>query len=485
MARELEKISFFGEETDLCPKSQNVSYGQSNVKDALDGHESRIATLEGWGETNITIGAGRNLYNKNGAMNMNRSHIDDSGAIISISSDDFKCAKVPVDAGKRYIIYFADGQWGNRERYYSFLNSSGTPIGGMKSWTVVRNGNAYYNGDDVVMDDTHRMLVTPVGCTHLAIQTAAIANSDWAAYDVSETLMVEEGTHISEFSEYDGNYITAINGKPIKAADNDRLLLPDIPLNTYIIGDSIATYVEGIWPTHIANKFSFSSFMDLAVGGATWGIRSDASAQSIVAGTASSPNNNMLTHVYNIKNQVDGGKPTPQLIIIHAGTNDITSEFANQTTAMAGDANGTSVGDADTTFDYSDSDYRDWSSLSPVDPRTQDIVGGMRIAIEKIRSLWPYCKIVVTTPTQRSTNVSGDYSLTTIFWKGVREIKKAAAYLAVPVIDLACESGVCPYNYDIFLKDGLHPNGQGGLRYADIIGRWLMAHYGCGKTWFS
>ena len=167
----------------------------------------------------------------------------------------------------------------------------------------------------------------------------------------------------------------------------------------------------------------------------------------------------MLAQVYKLIAAVSGGAPTPQLIIIHAGTNDITSEFANQSSAMAGDSNGTSVGDADTTFNYANSNYQDWSSISPVDSRTQNIVGGMRIAIEKIRSTWPYCKIVVTTPTQRSTNVSNDYSLTTIYWKGVNQIKKAAAYLAVPVIDLACESGVCPYNFGTFLKDGLHPNG--------------------------
>lgn len=486
MARELENISFFGEETDLCPKSQNVSYGQSNVKDALDEHESRITTLEGWGETNITLGAGRNLYNKaSGAMNMNRSNIDANGAIVSIASDEFKVAKVPVNAGKKYIVYFSDGKWGNRNRVYSFLNASGVSIGGVKAWTIISNNNNTYNGEDVVIDNTHRMLTTPEGCTHLAIQTAAIANSDWPAYNVSQTLMVEEGTHASEYAEYDGNYIVKINGKPIKAADNDLKLIPDIPLNTYVLGDSIATYELGVWPRYITQKFSFKYFKDIALGGSTWGIRADATVEGITAGNNTSPNNNMLAQVYKLIAAVSGGAPTPQLIIIHAGTNDITSEFANQSSAMAGDANGTSVGDADTTFNYANSNYRDWSSISPVDSRTQNIVGGMRIAIEKIRSTWPYCKVAVTTPMQRSTNVSGDYSLTTIYWKGVNQIKKAAAYLAVPVIDLACESGICPYNFDIFFRDGLHPNGEGGLRCADIIGRWLMAHYGNNKTWYS
>lgn len=486
MARELENISFFGEETDLCPKSQNVSYGQSNVKDALDDHESRITTLEGWGETNITLGAGRNLYNKaSGAMNLSRHKIDATGALAGSSADAQKCAKVPVTPGKRYIVYFSDGRWGNNNRVYSFLNSSGEPLVGAKQWTLINNDQLPFNGDDIVIDNTHRLLTAPEGSTHLAIQTGNIANSDWPAYDVSQTLMVEEGTHVSEFAEYDGNYIVKINGKPIKAADNDRKLMPDIPLNTYVLGDSIATQVEGIWPRYLTQKFSFKYFMDVAKGGATWGIRADATNEEITAGNMTSASNNMLTQVYKLIALVNGGSPTPQLIIIHAGTNDITREFANQSSAMASDENGTTVGDADTTFNYANANYRDWSSISPVDPRTQNIVGGMRIVIEKIRSTWPYCKIVVTTPTQRATNISSDYSLTTIFWKGVNQIKKAAQYLAVPVIDLACESGVCPYNFGIFLRDSLHPNGNGGLRYADIIGRWLMARYGNGKTWYN
>ena len=489
MARELENISFFGEETDLCPKSQNVSYGQSNVKDALDGHESRITTLEGWGETNITIGAGRNLYNKaSSAMNLSRHRIDtETGALVGISVDAHKCAKVPVEAGKKYIVYFSDGSWGNANRLYSFLNALGESIGGPKQWTLINNNQLPFNGEDIVIDNTHRLLTAPEGSAYLAIQTGCGANSDWPAYDVSQTLMVEEGTHASEFAEYDGNYIVKINGKPIKAADNDRKLIPDIPLNTYVLGDSIATQVEGLWPRYLTQKFSFKYFMDIAKGGATWGIRSDATDSNITAGdNGAKTDNNMLTQVYKLISLTSGGsRPTPQLILIHAGTNDRSGEFCNQTTAMASDSNATSVGDADTTFNYANSDYRDWSDIPLVCPRTQTMVGGMRIAIEKIRSTWPYCKVVVTTPTQSATNVSGDYSLNTIYWKAVRELKKAAAYLSVPVIDLACEAGVCPTNLDTFLKDTLHPNGQGGLRYADIIGRWLMAHYGNGKTWYS
>jgi len=485
MARELEDILFFGEETNICPKSQNVSYGQSNVKDALDDHETRINTLEDWGETNITIGAGRNLYNKDSAsQNIANANLTANG-IVALSGD-FRVAKVPVEESTEYIIYNADGMWGGR-RTYAYLDSNGAVIGGeIYLWSVVNENNPVNTGPDKTIDECHRRITTPSGCKFLAIQTQSISNSDWAAFNISDTLMVERGNWPSGYEVGGGEYITEINGKPIRANDNFRKQEFDIPLNTYIMGDSIATCVEGRWADMITKKFSFKYFRVVALGGATWGIRKDAVTSTIEAGQRGGDNNNMLAQVYFIKSLVDGGAPAPQLIFIHAGTNDVTADFAKDSTAMAGDADAPTIGDADTTFNYSNSDYRDWSEIDPVDAtkyRTNTTTGGMRITIEKIRSFWPYCKIVVTTPTQRSTNVSNDFSLNTKFWNAVAQIKKAAMYLSVPVIDLAGESGTTVTNLTTFTADSLHPNYVGGQKLADVIGRKLVVLFGT-KNWY-
>lgn len=465
--------------------AQDVTYGDSsNVKVALDSANSRLTNLEG--TTAVTLGS-RNLYDKSDTSQRLDDYNLNNDAITALSDNNsFALAKVPVKASTDYIIYNADGLWGGNRRY-AFFDSSNIIIGTTHTWTVPSDASPEYAGADIPIDNYHRRITTPDGCAFLVVQTAAIGNSDWSAFDIRNSLMVEEGSYPSEYDAGNGEFIEKINGKRIRAVDNDRERKYDIPLNTYVLGDSTATYTEGVWPQNLVNKFSFKHFYGLAKGAATWGIRKDAVAADIEAGDNSDmENNNLLAQFYKLVDLVDNSnKPTPELIIMHAGTNDVTAEFANSSNAMADNANYTEVGDADETFDYSDADYRDWSSISIIDDRTNTAIGGMRLTIEKIRAKWPYCKILVTTPLQRATNVSGDYQLLTIYRKCVEQIRKAAWYMGVPCLDLSAESGITVFNLGTFTKDSVHPNANGGLRLADVIGRYLVAHYGFKKDWFS
>ena len=68
----------------------------------------------------------------------------------------------------------------------------------------------------------------------------------------------------------------------------------------------------------------------------------------------------------------------------------------------------------------------------------------------------------------------------------------AAAYLSVPVLDFHSMAGIYTPIRDNYLvkymsggRDLLHPYLQtGGRRLADILGRYLVAHYG-GQPWFT
>lgn len=485
----IKELNFDGVVTPLGAEAQNVEYantamdGVSNVKQALDA----IAQGGGQSVSGVTVGNGRNMYNKADAtQRLDNYNIGDNSLTPLSYNDKFAVAKIPVNELTEYIIYNPDGLWGGR-RGYAFLDSSSAYIGGRKAWTVVWDSSPEYTGDDIPIDDCHRRLTTPSGCAYLAIQTAAIANSDWAEFDIRNSLMVEHGSYPSEYDDGSEQYVTHINGKRIIAANaNNGEIKYDIPLNTYIMGDSTATYTEGVWPQNLVKKFSFKHFHGLAKGGATWGVRKDADASAISAGDNSGNNDNtLLAQVYKLVALVNNGAPAPELIIMHAGTNDVTAEFANGSTAMAGGANYTEVGNADTTFDYSDANYRDWSDMPIVDARTNTAIGGMRLAIETIRTNWPFCKIVVTTPLQRATNVSQDYSLLQIYRKCVEQIRKAAWYMSVPCLDLSAISGITVYNLSTFTKDSLHPNANGGKRLADVIGRYLVSHFGIKNDWYS
>lgn len=473
----IKQITIDGRSHEIGGKSQNIDYqnvsmpGVSNVKQALDGLE-------------LGFVKGRNIYNSaDTTQRLDDKCINSDGDILSLNG--YAVAKIQCKPNTEYIVHNTDGLWGGR-RVYAFYDEYMNVIGSVKNWTVLVESTPEYTGDDIPIDEKHRRITTPENCRFIAIQVAGGQTSNWAAFDIRYSLMVEEGSYPTEYDNGAGEFISTIGGKKIVAVNsNVQEKKYDIPLNTYIMGDSTATFAMGYWPGEIVKKFSFKHFYGIAKGGSTYGVRKDADADDIKAGDNSKQENNtIITQVYELINKVTNeNAPVPELIIIHAGTNDVTEEFANSSATMQGNPNDTEVGDADTTFDYSNVDYRDWSNIPLVDDRTNTAMGGMRLALETIRATWPYCKVLVTTPLQRNTNVSGDYKLLTIYRKCVEQIRKAAWYLSVPCLDLSAEAGITATNILTFTSDAVHPNANGGKRLADVIGRYLVAHYGQ-KDWY-
>ena len=154
--------------------------------------------------------------------------------------------------------------------------------------------------------------------------------------------------------------------------------------------------------------------------------------------------------------------------MIHCGIND-------RGRALDGDT-GTNYGDPATAFDTDIS----YENLPYNDSKLQNMCGAIRFCIEKIWRVYPYMKIVLTTPLHTAGNTSNTKT------KALNEaIKACAAYLAVPVLDLGYESHIYAPFASNYLSDGLHPDIEhGGKMLADTIAHYLISKFG-GKPFFK
>lgn len=483
----------------------------------INGVETPIGGQGGGGSVSgVTVGSGRNLYNKdNSEMNLWKWIIYpnlQNGVLYHNDSYTTRyLAKIPVEAGKTYVIYHDTASFRRPSNasypcMYVWLDSNGDPIvdmdlpaemlesssnGRVRQFLILRSttDTKCWQGGDEVIDVCHRRLTAPEGAVYLVLE-----NDLW-----SDTLQVEEGNYPSAYTDYDEDgFVTKINGKPIRAAEtiNNGVIKPHIPLNVYVAGDSIATFEYGSWNVPILEKFSFKNYRNVARGGGHWAFLAGTKWSDIVDGNpqasgADWKGNTAAANVWEIINGVKNhGWEEPELVIFHDGTND----------ANNGDI---VVGDADTVFDFSESDYSVTSfsdiinsvetalegggnvdSIS-IPNKVCSVVGGMRLAIEWLWKHFPYCQVLVTTPLQASPDSQAKRL------QICEQIKKSAAYLSVPVLDFHSMAGIyTPIRTNFLVKwlaggnDALHPYLKtGGRRLADILGRYLVAHYG-DQQWF-
>lgn len=385
--------------------------------------------------------------------------INDSGNIFT--SANTQSVVFPADENTTYMIYHQNGEWYDHALHSVFFFDANMSI-----INVVRANNL------AAYDETHRYILTPAGTKFVGynIKYASV-------FDYSENLIIQEGTSPSDASKYN---ISSINNK--KILNRYPEFSYDVPLNTYILGDSIAVNGYSKWHDYILNKFSFKNFISVAQGGASWAIRNDANYSSISSatwdsGSADAAENVIARQVYRMIDGVENHQlPTPELVFIHCGTNDCSYMIYDNM------KHGREIGDADTVFNFDDSEYTQWSGMTIDDPHLLQMVGAIRFCIEMIWRKWPLCKIVITTPIQRS-RVEGESAVTPL--REVRkQILKCGEYMSVPVLDMYQEASIYTPMESIFLSDGLHPNNtHGGKRFADVIGRYLTRMFGF-KNWY-
>lgn len=494
--------------------SGNVNYGNTNVEEVLDDVIGRVEDLEegggsgGSGGVELTTKYRRNLFRQVDVIDNKTLAVAEQWYGAPTNHNGHSIIYIPVEANKDYIIYHEDGKWDKPQTnfphmIYVFCDSTKAAIS-VHDFGYYTGGinNPTKTADDceTVIDAYNRRLHTPANCAYLLM----VVNYGTGGCNYTNTLWVEEGSYPSEHRDA-VQCVTKINGMPIMTEENDRKIEPDVNLNVYIAGDSIGSWYAGHWGS-ITDKFSFKSIRNISIGGSYWGFHSTSKWQYIADGTDNFDTTNLVdanyTHVsnvvaaqiYRLIDRVENQDwPTPELMLIHAGTNDPGRQIT--------------CGNADNVFDWGSTGYgyddfldivdtideaadNDELVGQPVPTQLLTSMGGLRFTLELLWKHFPYCRVVLTTPIHRQS-ISGENNTKTM----AAQITKACDYLGVPCFNLrGCCQIYAPFEQYSetaslsrvrYLQDGLHPDtDHGGKLLADIIGRYLVANYG-GKDWFK
>ena len=261
--------------------------------------------------------------------------------------------------------------------------------------------------------------------------TGHIEIMDWAA--------AEDGTilHYVEYPETTGPAPQPWLGK--------RYLL---------IGDSI-TAVESRWVSSFNAIMKPSSYVNVAVSGATWRdkVGTVYDGNPVLDGADGNKNNVLGNQLQKVLNNAYAA---PDVIIIAAGTNDASVETADLIEAQ---------------FTSGES----YITLGSVDRKT--FAGAMRYVVETLQTTYPNAQIFIGLPIQ-GAEAARSYA----YIKARGDLMSLIAHrLAVPIIH-AEECGI----YGAFetesvngrdLADGLHPNTSGAAKLARYMAMAIKNWY--------
>lgn len=226
---------------------------------------------------------------------------------------------------------------------------------------------------------------------------------------------------------------------------------PILP-NVVLMGDSITDNKDdhGLWVDIIHDYVDFTSLHNYAVGSARWTMASD-TVEDLTTHTHTAASWNVIWNQVNrLKRDTDNGTtPTPDAIVILAGTNDIT---LNQT-----------MGDVTTAFDGNsilDKPFADIANMAQ----------SIRYTCEYIKTLYPDTQVILATPLQRKDQGKKAWTCRDI-------IMGCAKKLSLSVIDQMTECGIYGYAEGVnayHLSDNVHPTQDAGSR---LIARFLANQF--------
>ena len=298
----------------------------------------------------------------------------------------------------------------------------------------------------------------------------------------------------SRFSDYSevrnvNDYLSSVEKETIQPTVNEIIReYPDAYGCVFMsLGDSITT--EGYYISKLRQILQPSKYYNLAVASATWADRSNTTSYDGNPQFQGDQSQNVLgNQVQKIINNPDVYNVAPDIIIIAAGTNDVTPssqemEWSTIETHFTRNGGAEPVPCTTPTFDESDT-YKDMRKT---------ITGAMRYVCSKLQEMYPKARIYILTPIQGSFNPNKNYN-TQIRLKQ-QHITNVAEHLALPVIHVGENCGI---NQDFEygghywksewateqhpkngrdLIDGLHPNTSGGWKMAKYIARELLNNY--------
>ena len=112
---------------------------------------------------------------------------------------------------------------------------------------------------------------------------------------------------------------------------------------------------------------------------------------------------------------------------------------------------------------------------TPADRTADTFCGALHELYTSLLTKFPRAQFVVITPLHRATesipNMHGK-----VLQEYVDEIRAAAAYYSLPVLDLWAEYGVqpaVPVMKDMYMPDGLHPNDAGHVILTNKIAKFI------------
>lgn len=264
------------------------------------------------------------------------------------------------------------------------------------------------------------------------------------------------GTNTVSYLGSDGNtytfdQLTNINGKLFVAADNS--------ISCTVVNSNQNKLDNQNWEA-LKSKTGAADIINCGLGGAKVREREVITEYPYPDGDGQTTC--LSNEVKMLKRLVQGGRPSPDCIIIWAGTNDAVNNFGNDNydeimameyNTLADDALGRT--------------YR------------QTFYGGLRYTLETLYREYPYATIFVFTPIQTNPSNSRTYSKLTTFGNALK--KMAERYSCIFVNSLT-EIGIVDLleasdGSGNFLADGLHPNENGKKLFANFTAKKLNTLY--------
>lgn len=316
-----------------------------------------------------------------------------------------------------------------------------TPEQAQKLAIILTSGDGTkYLGDD----GAYHNIPSGSGNTGTSIDDTTTSNaSTWSSSKIASEIDNKTVSQ-SQINSAVNSYLTE---NPVSGVTN---ALSD--MNIAVLGDSISDVKNNItkWCQPFYELADCASFKSYARGSCTMTNNSNTAYDVTTTNTVQGGNNVIWNQVNRLKVDTDNNTvPTPDLIIIMAGTNDATQ--------------GKTVGSVSTVFTTQKNTF-----ASKLITQIDDFVSSSRKVIDMIREYYPSCEIVLISPIATSYN-SNAYNYI-LDLRGI--IEQIADNTGCHYIS-GGEFGITYYDEGNgnhkYLADGIHPNEVGGKRMAKII----------------
>lgn len=314
-----------------------------------------------------------------------------------------------------------------------------TPEQSQKLAMLITDGNgSKYLGDD---GNYHNI---PAGDAGTSIDdTTTSSASTWSSSKIHQEIEAKTVSQ-SQINNAVSEYLTA---NPVQGVTN---ALSD--MNVVVFGDSISDTKNNItkWCQPFYELADCASFKSYARGSCTMTNNSNTAYDVVTTNTVQGGNNVIWNQVNRLKVDTDNNTvPTPDLIIIMAGTNDATQ--------------GKTVGSVSTVFTTQKNTF-----ASKLITQLDDFVSSSRKVIDMIREYYPSCEIVLISPIATAYN-SNAYNYIVDLRGTIEQIADNTGCHHIS----GGEFGITYYDEGNgnhkYLADGIHPNEVGGKRMAKII----------------